>query len=191
MSFQSLLLVGKHPELTPGLMESFPPESGISCVTVEQPDSLDLHLKNDLPDLVLLFTDVIKTWELTAESFCQHLYELTPEYRSILIVYAPEADEAERIQWLQAGADDVFSNEMSTAELRARVLAHLRRNLEFLCHPQTHLPGLPLVAKSLQRCLRRGDEWALLVIEVDSFTVYSEIYGDIPSSQVRLAVGLS
>ena len=189
MSFQSLLLVGYHPELSSGLKESFPEESGISCVSVDQADSLDFQINNGLPDLILLFANVIKDWNLTAEAFCQHLYELTPEYRSVLIVYADEAEEDERIQWLQSGADDVFSTSMSTAELRARVLAHLRRNLEFLCHPQTHLPGLPLISKALQRCIRGGNEWALLVIEVDSFTVYSEIYGDIPSRKVRLAIG--
>jgi DNA-binding response OmpR family regulator len=90
----------------------------------------------------------------------------------------------QRIQYLSHGADDVFGAELSSEEFKIRLLVHLRRNLDLTANEMTQLPGLHFTGKVTERRLNQMIPVAVLLIELDQFDVYSEVYGELPARQV-------
>jgi DNA-binding response OmpR family regulator len=157
-----------------------PPESNPVDNTTP-PKSLTALLDALLPDLICLFADAQQHEETL--TLCQQLREQTAKARPGLIVQS-EASETQRIDYFIQGADDIVSPDLSPAEFRIRLLAHLRRNLDFNANEITSLPGLPLTGKVVHRRLNRGENVALLTLAIDSLDVYQEAYGELPTRQV-------
>ena len=206
MSLQVVLLIGKEPEIAPALFEKLSEESLVECLYLEDFSQTQALMEDSLPDLILLFADALEAAEENVYEFCMNLREQSTivqgEYRPVLVIQTASQDEEKRIQYLLHGADDTLSSSLSTDELGIRLLVHLRRNLDILSNTQTRLPGLKLCSKLLQRQINRhraamaaGVEdaadtgWALMLIELDHFDVYGEVYGELARTQVVKTFG--
>src|SRR5690606_24650973 len=119
----------------------------------------------------------------TLLDFCRQLREQPLKYRPVLVVQS-RAAETLRIQYLLQGADDVFGVDLSPEEFKVRLLIHLRRNLDLTANEITQLPGLHAAGKVVERRLNRLLPVAMLLIELDQFDVYSEVYGELAARQV-------
>lgn len=184
MSLQLVLMIGNDPGKIQALKEALVEEAIVGCEVLDSLQNAPAVIENLLPDLVLVFSDVLESSGENVNQFCLDLREASTEYRPVLVIHTSTVDEMKRIDYLRDGADDTLSTLLSVEELRIRLLVHLRRNLDVLSNRVTRVPGLLLSAKYLQRKINLNEPWAFLIVELDHFDVYTEVYGYIPGDQV-------
>lgn len=182
--FQVLLLVGKagNAQLE-GLLAHFKEEALLTALHRENLDDALELLPSVWPDLICVFQDDEILTSEAVLTFCRRLREQPVKYRPVLVVRS-EGTEEQRIQALLHGADDVFGGTLSLEEFKVRLLVHLRRNLDLTANEMTQLPGLHFTGKVVERRLNKGSPIAILLVELDHFDVYSEVYGELPARQV-------
>jgi len=182
MSFQVVLLIGKPQEpLLDILRQELNQESLVQAIEAETLSEAQNILPSILPDLVVFFTDTLQE---NVPAFCQEIRLQLTEHRPILVIASAEANKDQRIEYFLSGADDYLSTSMEPEEFAVRLLVHLRRNVELLSNSQTRLPGLPLFSRLIQRKINLDLPWALVLIELNHFMTYTEVYGRIPSEQI-------
>ncbi len=182
MAFQLVQLIGTPPpELVEVLRQELNQESLVQ--SIETPTIMEAQsiLPKVLPDLVVFFIDSL---EENVSQFCQEIRAQITEHRPIIVISSSQANKDQRIEFFLSGADDYLTTDIEPEEFAVRLLVHLRRNVELLSNSQTRLPGLPLFARLIQRKINLDLPWALILIELNNFGVYTEVYGRIPSEQI-------
>lgn len=99
--------------------------AGFEVVQAYQTEEASLQLQNALPDLMIL------DWMLPGKSGVQYAKELRGNERTAsipILMLTAKSEEADKVQGLDAGADDYMTKPFSTKELVARVNALLRRH---------------------------------------------------------------
>ncbi len=199
MSLQVVLIIGKDPGWASGLMDKLAEESLVECLHLEKLEEGARLIDAVLPDLILLFSDSLEDSGENVNEFCQQLRERAfsdiGESKPVVIVQTGTTDESKRIQYLLDGADDTLSTHLSPEELRVRVLVQLRRNIDTLSNNVTLLPGLELASKVLQRKINLqrlypDTSWSMILVELDHFEVYNEVYGYLAGNQVLRTFGV-
>ena len=84
----------------------------------------------------IIVSDTIK--EKLSE-FIRKIRILTYNFRPIIIAISKSSELEDRLQTLDAGADDFLGEEISKQEFQMRFKAHLRRYIESSLNPVTHL----------------------------------------------------
>jgi DNA-binding response OmpR family regulator len=184
MSLQLVLIFGHDETNLEPLNQVLTEQNIVSCAFSPTLDGAMPLIEKILPDLVLVFADALEAAEENVNALCMALREASMEYRPVLVVHTSTTEETRRIEYLRDGADDILTSQLSVEELRIRLLVHLRRNLDVLSNRLTRIPGHLLSAKFLQRKLNVQEDWALLLIDIDHFEVYTEVYGLIAAEQV-------
>jgi len=90
-----------------------------------QTEEATLKMRDALPDLMIL------DWMLPGKSGVQYARELRANERTAgipILMLTAKSEEADKVQGLDAGADDYMTKPFSTKELVARVNALLRRH---------------------------------------------------------------
>lgn len=132
------------------------------------------------PDLILV-SDSIKE---TLSEFCQKLRILTFNSRPIIVALSKSAETEDRIQVLQAGADDFLSEPINSEEFKVRIMAHLRREFESNLNIKTMLPQKETSMKFLKRVTSQQEMWACLYISIDNLESYKEIYTELAADKL-------
>ena len=99
--------------------------AGFSVEQAYQTEEANQLMKNGLPDLMIL------DWMLPGKSGVQFAKELRSNDRTAsipILMLTAKSEEADKVQGLDAGADDYMTKPFSTKELVARVNALLRRH---------------------------------------------------------------
>lgn len=143
-------------------------------------------LQTVLPDLVLIDADSLNEAGQDVNQVCQSFrFAQLLSYRPVVVLHVSEApEETQRIEYFVNGADDVLSQTLSDDELRVRLLAHLRRNMDTLTSRTTQLPNLQLITRMLDRALVQDQPWALALLDVQHFQAYADSYGRVPAQQM-------
>ncbi len=185
LDFQVVLLVGpvQDAEWLSSLMDGLMRDSIVRVIHLESLSEVQEPLERILPDLILLFADTLEQAGEDVQGFCQHLRERHPKLGPVLVVQTREGEE-KRIEYLMNGADDILPEGLGLEELRVRLLVHLRRNLNAHTNNVTMLPELVVCEKIWFRREYREEAWALMLVEIDYFNTYMEVYGHIPGDQV-------
>lgn len=182
MAFQLVHLIGTPPaNLVEVLRQELNQEALVQSMESATIEDARNVLPSLLPDLVVFFLDSL---EENTSTFCQDIRSQLTEHRPIIVVASAEASKDQRIEYFLSGADDYLTTDIEAEEFAVRLLVHLRRNVELLSNSQTRLPGLPLFSRLIQRKMNLELPWALMMIEMNYFGVYTEVYGRIPSEQI-------
>lgn len=186
--FQVILFVGKPDNVDLGAWTAEFQEDGMlsafSCDEFGPQDTVIQPLLESIwPDLVCVFADDLEGRGEDVLSFCLRVREQMLKFRPVLIVQSGGSED-QRIQYLIHGADDILRSDLSPEEFKIRLLAHLRRNLDVTANDITRLPGLHFTSKVVQRRLNQEKPVAMLLIELDHFDVYNEVYGELAARQV-------
>ncbi len=182
MTFQLVQIIGTPPaELTEVLRQELNQEALVQAIEMNTIQEAKESLPSLLPDLVVLFLDSL---DENAALFCQEVRGQMTEHRPIIVVSSATANKDQRIEYFLSGADDYLTTDIESEEFAVRLLVHLRRNVELLSNSQTRLPGLPLFSRLIQRKINLELPWAFLLVELNNFAVYNEVYGKIPSEQI-------
>jgi DNA-binding response OmpR family regulator len=182
MSFQLVHLIGTAPApLVDILRQELNQENLVQSIESETLQQAQEILLTILPDLVVFFLDSLND---NVGQFCQGIRSQLTEHRPIIVVASAAANKEQRIEYFLNGADDYLTIDIEPEEFAVRLLVHLRRNVELMSNSQTRLPGLPIFSRLIQRKINLDLPWALLLIELNHFNVYNEVYGRIPSEQI-------
>ena len=114
-----------------GLLQRFLEEQGFSVKAVADAEQMDRALSRELFDLMVL--DLMLPGE-DGLSICARLREAENDLPIIMLT--AKGDDAERIEGLEAGADDYLPKPFNPRELDARIRAVLRRRTR-------EVPGAP------------------------------------------------
>lgn len=95
-----------------------------------------------------------------------------------VILLSSRNSVADKVQGLEVGADDYMTKPFESAELLARVMAHLRRARQARSlSPLTGLPGNVMIDEELQRRVEGAKPFAVLYVDLDNFKAYNDLYG--------------
>lgn len=182
MTFQLVQIIGTPPpQLTDALRQELNQEALVQAVETSTIKEAHTVLPSVLPDLVVFFIDSL---DENVAQFCQEIRMQITEHRPIIVVSSSQASKDQRIEYFLSGADDYLTTDIEPEEFAVRLLVHLRRNVELLSNSQTRLPGLPLFSRLIQRKINLDLQWAFLLVELNNFAVYNEVYGRMPSEQI-------
>lgn len=148
-------------------------------ITASIPEALDVLNKFE-PDLILVSDSIDEELKETIKKFRILSYNTRP----VLIALSKSAHIPDKIEALEAGADDFLSEPIEHEEFKARVYAHLRRHFENNINEKTHLLDSKISFKILRRTINRDESWAALLIDIDNFDFYKEIYGELAADKM-------
>jgi diguanylate cyclase (GGDEF)-like protein len=139
------------------------------------------------PDLILL--DVMMP-EMDGFEVIRRLrsHPITQSVPIILLTALGEMTE--KVYGMQLGADDYMTKPFDPRELRARVLAHLKRSEHYLqSSPLTNLPGNQAIHQVITLRLENQDPMAVLYFDLNNFKSYNDIYGWVAGDEVIKRLG--
>lgn len=132
-------------------------------------------LKNEGPGLIVL--DYILP-DLEGPKVCK-IIRKDPLFLHIPILMLTGKGEVEdKVDGLEAGADDYMLKPFEPQELIARIRMLLRRSAANLdANPLTRLPGNVSINKELMEKIQLKEKFATLYIDIDNFKAVNDYYG--------------
>ncbi len=102
-----------------------------------------------------------------------------------VILVTARSQVEDRVEGLEAGADDYITKPFDPEELIARVRTTLRRSEQMrTMSPLTGLPGNVRIEQELRRRLEQDRELSLLYIDMNSFKAINDHYGPLRGDEV-------
>ncbi len=132
------------------------------------------------PDLILISDSI----EFDVRKAIEQIRALTYSFRPAIIALSKSNHIQDKIDILDAGADDFLSEPINGEELKARIIAHLRRNLENSFSEKTMLFNSKVSYKMIKRILNADRNWAIMLIDIDNLEFYREIYGELAADKL-------
>ncbi|MBQ4078302.1 response regulator [bacterium] len=132
------------------------------------------------PDLILISDSL----DFDVKKALEQIRVLTYNTRPAVVALSKSNHIQDKIEILDAGADDFLSEPINSEEFKARVLAHLRRNFENSFSEKTMLFNSKISYKMIKRVLNNQSEWAIMLIDIDNLEFYKEIYGELATDKL-------
>lgn len=127
------------------------------------------------PDLVVLD---IGMPGMDGMSVCRELRRDPRTSAMPIIMLTARVQQTDKIQGLDAGADDYVTKPFDPAELVARIEAALRRTEQLRdVSPLTGMPGNIAIFRQLEILLAAGTPFALVHADLDHFKAFNDRYG--------------
>ena len=154
---------------------------GLTAI-IERDFASALNVINRLePDLILISDSIVET---IPTKVIEQIRILTCNTRPIIVAVSKSNHIQDKIAILDSGADDFLSEPIAQEEFLARIQAHLRRNFEDSLTEITRLFGQKVTMKMVKRSLNSGNSWAALLVSMDNFNSYKELYGELAAEKV-------
>ena len=132
-------------------------------------------VRTELPDALVL--DVMMP-KMDGIAVCRRVKEDVLLSRVPILMLTSLAGVENRVEGLEAGADDYLSKPFDLRELAARVKALIRQNRrERDRNPTTNLPGSVSIEDKVSELLKAGESFSLLYVDIENFRTYADVYG--------------
>ena len=155
-------------------------QNGISAfVTSKTEDAFELLYEYE-PDLVLVSDSIAGG----LDENCKKIRMFSYSSRPTVIAISKSSDLQDKLKTLEAGADDYLSEPIDAREFSARINAHLRRYFESYLNEKTRLPDSKISLKIFNRVLKENKNWAALLVKINDFEFYKEIYGELAADKM-------
>lgn len=180
MLFKAVLIADKRPEQSVKYKKIL---EGCEDVTVLIANDIATTFKllNEFEPDLLLISDSLET---DIGKVIEQIRVLTYNSRPDIIALSKSSHIQDKIDILDAGADDFISEPVHSDELKARITAHLRRNLENCFSEKTLLFNSKISYKMIKRSLNEGGDIAIMLTDIDNFASYKEIYGELAAEKL-------
>ncbi len=132
------------------------------------------------PDLIIISDSMGQD----LDSYCKEIRALTYYMRPIIIATSKSAEMSDKMKVLESGADDFISEPINSKEFTARIRAHLRRELESNLDALKVLPNRNYSLRALKRAISSERSWVALLINIDNFENYREVYTKLASDKL-------
>lgn len=176
---RNTLIIDKRKELSTKYKKLLDGKDNFVIVSRSINNALKEIQENE-PDLIIISDSI----EEDLSDFCKKIRVLTFNTRPIIVAMSKSAELSDRIKVLENGADDFLSEPINKDEFKMRIMAHLRREDEVNIDSNTNLPNQKYTFKMLKRTLAHEKPWAALLITIENFENYKEIYTEIASEKL-------
>lgn len=140
-----------------------------------------LNIMNSFePDLILISDSL----DFDVKKAIEQIRILTYNTRPAVIALSKSNHIQDKIDILDAGADDFLSEPINNEEFKARILAHLRRNFEHSFSEKTMLFDSKISYKMIKRVLNDNSKWSIMLVDIDNLEFYKEIYGELATDKL-------
>ncbi len=143
-------------------------------------DEAIIAIKNNEPEMII----VSDTIDDILSDFIRKIRVLTYNFRPVIIAISKSNAMDDKLNALEAGADDFLDESISTKEFQARINAHIRRYLENSINPVTNFIDSKITLKALKRQVKEQTSKSVMLISVLGINFYKEIYGEIAYEKV-------
>lgn len=138
------------------------------------------EIQQNEPDLIIVSDSI----EELLYDFCKKIRVLTFNTRPVIVALSKSSELSDKLKVLQNGADDFLSEPINSEEFKMRIMAHLRREDDVNINYKTKLPNKDYSLKTLKRYLVKSCNWSALLISVENFDSYREIYTEIAAERL-------
>lgn len=174
-----VLILDKRKELSTKYKKLLEQDGSSVFVASKIENAIELLYEYE-PDLVLI-SDSIET---DLHETCKKLRMMSYSSRPIVIALSKSDDLQDKLKTLDAGADDFLSEPIDSEEFKARINAHLRRHFESSINEKTHLLDSKVTFKIFKRVIKENKNWSALLIKINNFDYYKEIYGELAADKM-------
>lgn len=148
-------------------------------------DEAIYQIKTVEPEMII----VSDTIDDNLVDFIRKIRVLTYNFRPVIIALSKSDNTADKLEVLEAGSDDFINESVQKSEFRARINAHIRRQLENSINPVTNFVDSKLTLKALKKQVLSKNSRTALLISVSRLNFYREIYGEIAYEKVLQTLG--
>lgn len=169
------VLVVEDDEATRGALRALLNDAGYVCDEASDGERAVAAMREAQFDLVLLDLDLPGMSGADVHRYLRR----DPRTRFLPIVFlTAHSDRQVKLEQIEAGAEDFITKPYDADELLARVGAAVRRwsGLRAL-NPLSGLPGNPTITEEIDSRLARGEDFALLYVDIDRFKEFNDHYG--------------
>lgn len=174
----TVLIIDKRKELSTKYKKSID-NSDINAIIARTLQDAMTLVQSIEPDMIIVSDSIGES----LSGFCQKIRALTYNTRPVIIALSKSADFNDRINILEAGADDFISEPVNIEEFKTRIKAHLRRDIESNLDNRTLLPNIKYVKKTLKRVLLSENQ-AVLNINIRNLQEYRAVYTELASDKL-------
>lgn len=174
----TVLIIDKRKELSTKYKKSIDNSETNTIVARSLQDAMIL-VQSLEPDMIIVSDSIGED----LSGFCQKIRALTYNTRPVIVALSKSADFNDRIDVLEAGADDFISEPVNIEEFKTRIKAHLRRDIESNLDNKTLLPNQKYVKKALKRVLS-SDNQAVLGVNIRNLHEYKSVYTELASDKL-------
>ena len=148
-------------------------------------------IKIALNDIAKMQPDMIILSDSVTNNFVEDIHNLkllSYKFQPVIVALSKSSDTQLKIETLKAGADDFFEEPIQKEEFLAKINAHLRRLLENQTNLHTGLYNAKISYKAInRRMLCDGGHWAVMLLGINNFDKYKEIYGELAAEKMLQA----
>lgn len=159
--------------------------ANISVLISSDCSNFEMILTEFEPDLVIISDNFAEETSELIRKVRQHNHNVRP----VIIIISKSSHIQDKIDMLNAGADDFISEPVAQDEFLARIQAHLRRHFETETDTVTGLVNQKISFKYLKRVINSNKIWAAMLIGINNFDYYKEIYGKLASDKMKQTFG--
>lgn len=176
---KNTLIIDKRKELSTKYKKLIEGTENFVVISRDLTSAIKFIQENE-PDLIIISDSI----DEPLADFCKKLRVLTFNSRPIIVALSKSAELDDKLQALDNGADDFLSEPINSEEFKMRIKAHLRRDYEINVSPKTMLPNKTYSLKALKRAIAKNTCWSSLLISVENFDNYKEIYTELASDKL-------
>jgi diguanylate cyclase (GGDEF)-like protein len=174
MSKKRILIVDDDPDILDVLRLTIPEQEYEVIQARDGKEALDKVYERP-PDLVIL--DYIMP-KMDGQTVCRTLKKDALLRHLPIILLTGKSDVKDKVQGLDAGADDYIVKPFEPQELMARIRMTLRRSqIDLDAAPLTRLPGNVSIFNEIDRRIKSGEKFAVGYVDLDKFKTFNDKYG--------------
>jgi len=169
-----ILIVDDDPDIRDVLKITLS-EENYDVIEAEDGEKALAMIKSQSPNLVLLDYKIPK---IDGREVCRQVKKDLLLRHLPIIMVTGKGDINDKVNGMDAGADDYVVKPFEPKELLARIrmiLRHTERDLE--ANPLTRLPGNVSILKELNSRISNGTPFAVCYLDLDKFKAYNDKYG--------------
>ena len=173
------LLIDKRLELSTKYKKLLESSENIVLISKDLISAMKI-IQDREPDLIIISDSI----DSDLSDYCKKIRALTYSMRPIIVAISKSAEVEDRLNALEAGADDFISEPVNSEEFVMRIKAHLRRELESNLDTKKLLPGTNYSLRALKRIIKTNTKWATILVTIDNFENYKETYTELASDKL-------
>ena len=174
-----VLILDKRKEL-PAKYKKIIETNGVSVLCASSFETGLEILTEYEPDMVI----VSDSLDMQPADAVKRLRMMSYPSRPCIVALSKSAELQDKLDVLDAGADDFLSEPIESDEFKARINAHLRRHFESMISEVTQLPDAKSALKIHKRTIAQNKKWAAMLVKINEFEAYKEIYGELASDKM-------
>ncbi len=174
-----ILIISNRKELSIKYKKLIENLNQVAIISQNLSDAISVIQNQEIEFIII--SDTIKE---KLSDFIKKIRILTYNTRPIIIAVSKSNDLEDKLETLEAGADDFWGEEITKTEFQMRFKAHLRRYIESSLNPLTRVIDKNITIKAIKKSIFEKRECSYLLIKIRGINLYRKTHGEIAFEKV-------